>query len=540
MTDLVDGRAAPAPSADDDAPHAEVDEVPEIDGARPPAAWSGRLSSAVDWLQRRTLPQILLTAAVVGYTVYFSVRSLAIHHAFGTASYDSALYDQGLWLLSQGEAPFVTLMGRNLFGDHTSFILIFLVPFYWVAPGAGILFISQSAVLAAGAIPIFLYGRRRLESEWLALAPAVAYLLHPAIGWTNLENFHPDAFLGVLVGFAIYGALERKWVLYAVAVVLALSVKEDVVLVMVPLGIWVTLRRDRRIGLLTIGGAVAFALVALFVVMRGLIGMPTRNGWRIPFGGVGGLVDTAVTNPTQLADHLTSDERPWYLWQLTAPFAWLFFRLPSVAMIGGLVMFTNILSTYWYQYQIRYHYSVVIVPALAMGSVYAIGAIRDRWDPTSGPFAGFSVPLRSVAVIVLATSSFVTATLWAPMPWSRDPGWIPPASSPWVDNAQLLMDQIPDDAVVSAHYRITPHIAYREEIYQFPTPFRSVLYGPEGLLDGPRLPERSERVEFVMLPTANDFPVADWLVIRPAFTLVDRNAHWELWIRDPSVELPEP
>ena len=31
------------------------------------------------------------------------------------------------------------------------------------------------------------------------------------------------------------------------------------------------------------------------------------------------------------------------------------------------------------------------------------------------------------------------------------------------------------DAVVSANYRLTPQLAYREEIYQFPNPFRHAL-----------------------------------------------------------------
>ena len=118
--------------------------------------------------------------------------------------------------------------------------------------------------------------------------------------------------------------------------------------------------------------------VAMLLVMRSLIGVPTRNGWRIPFGGPRGLVDTTVTNPTALVRHLRSDGRPWYLVQMTAPFAWLFVRLPDVAMISALVLFTNILSTFWYQYQIDYHYSLVAVPALAIGTLYAIGAMGDH------------------------------------------------------------------------------------------------------------------------------------------------------------------
>ena len=362
-------------------------------------------SSTRRWWHRippPSAPQVLLGGAVLIWTWYFTIRSLDVHHALGTATYDSALYDQGMWLLSRFEAPFVTLMGRNLFGDHSSFVLLFLVPLYWIAPGAWIMFTAQSAAIAAGSIPVFLYGRRRLGSEWLALIGAGVYLLHPAVGWTNLENFHPDSFLGVFVGFAVYAALERKWRMYAVFVVLSLLVKEDVSLVIVPLGIWVALRRDRRIGVLTVLGSLAFMAVAMLLVMRSLIGVPTRNAWRIPFGGPSGLVDTTLTNPTAVVRHLRSDDRPWYLVQMTAPFAWLFARLPDVALISAGVLFGNVLSTFWYQYQVEYHYSLVAVPALAIGTVYAIGAIRARPIELRGHDTRMTARGLCLAVVVLS------------------------------------------------------------------------------------------------------------------------------------------
>ena len=492
------------------------------------------------WWQRvtpPTAPQVFLAGAVLIWTWYFTVRSLNIHHALGTSSYDSALYDQGMWLLSQFDAPFVTLMGRNLFGDHSSFVLLLLVPLYWVAPGAWIMFTAQSAAIGAGAIPVFLYGRRRLGSEWWALIASGTYLLHPAVGWTNLENFHPDAFLGVFVGFAIYAALERKWRLYAVFVVLSLLVKEDVSLVIVPLGIWVAVRRDRRIGLLTVFGSLAFMAVAMFVVMRSLIGVPTRNTWRIPFGGVRGLVDTAVTNPTQLVEHLRSDGRPWYLVQMTAPFAWLFARFPDVALISGLVLFTNILSTFWYQYQIDYHYSLIAVPALAIGTVYAIGAMRTHALRVRG--RSLRVPTKQLALLTLAAATLSTAYLWAPMPWGRTPMYYGDTDNVYAASARELLELIPDDAVVSANYRLTPHLAYRQEIYQFPVPFRVLLYGADSSREGERLVERSERVDFVMLPVQlDDELVRDWVAVEEAFTEVARNEIWVLHERNRSVPLP--
>ena len=139
-----------------------VDDGPQPDGDVEPDALEAPAESLPvgerfrTWAARRTPGEVILATMVIAYVWYYTARSLDNHHALGTSSYDSALYDQGVWLLSQFEAPFVTLMGRNLFGDHASFILLFLVPVYWVVPAAGVLFFAQSAAIGAGAIPVFL------------------------------------------------------------------------------------------------------------------------------------------------------------------------------------------------------------------------------------------------------------------------------------------------------------------------------------------------------------------------------------------------
>jgi uncharacterized membrane protein len=461
---------------------------------------------------------VALVVAIALYVAYFAGLTLDIHHGLGTSSYDSGLYDQGVWLMSRFDAPFVTLMGRNLMGDHTSFILALLVPFYWLFPAAGTLFFAQALVIGLGAVPVFLYARRRLGSEAMAFVLGGAYLLHPAIGWTNLENFHPDSFLGFLVGMAIWAALERHWKTYAVFVALSLLVKEDVSLVIVPLGIWVGLKRDRRIGLITIVGSIGFTLFATLVVMRSLIGVPTRNTWRIPFGGVRGFVETTFRQPGDVVDHLRADGRPWYVWQMLAPFALVFLRRPSVALIGGVALAANVVSTFWYQYHVQYHYSLVIVPALALGTAYAVAALGRRG--------------RTIAVGAVAICAIWAAYLWGPMPFSRNElaYWAP--DHPVAEQMRELVDQVPAGAVVSAYHRVTPHLAHRRKIYQFPNPFRVVLYGPDISLEGTRLDDLAEEVQYVVLPVVKEPDnEADWDAIRSAFDLVSANESWELWRR---------
>ena len=220
----------------------------------------------------------------------------------GTSSYDSGLYDQGIWLLSRFEAPFVTLMGRNLLGDHTSFVLLLLAPLYWVVPGAGSLS-APVAAIGAGAIPVFLYARRRLESEWFAVRvwPGT-YLLHPAVGLDEPRELPSGRVFSVCSSASrSTPALEAKWKLYlGCSSCCRFSVKEDVSLVIVPLGIWVGWKRSARYGLVTVLASVAFMAVAMLVVMRSLIGVPTRNGWRIPFGGLAGFGRSCAANRRRL------------------------------------------------------------------------------------------------------------------------------------------------------------------------------------------------------------------------------------------------
>jgi len=468
-------------------------------------------------LARVTVWQGAMAAVVVLYAWYFTSLSLEMHRGLGTSTFDYGLYDQGVWLVSRFKAPFVTLMGRNLFGDHTSFILILLAPIYWVAPGAGTLLGTQSLAAALGAVPVFLYARLRLGSEALGLLLGSLFLLHPALQWTNLEDYHPDMYLVPLVMFGLYAALTSKWRMYVVCVALALLVKEDVALVTIPLGIWVAWRRDRVIGLVTIGASLAYSLFAMLVVIGGLSGAVVPNAWRIPFGGVGGFMAEIVTRPGNVFDYLLADDRPWYVWQMASPFAWVMVRAPEIALISGLVVATNVISNFGYQHRIDFHYSAVALPALAMGTVYALGRFEGK--------------RRVMVVGVVALSSVWAAYLWGPLPVSRQPVAYWAADHPVAESALYVMEVVPDDAVVSAHFALTPHLARREYVYSWPNPFSRNMYGTDISLERTVMPA-ADTVEYVVLRIPLDEEdAALWESISSGFTPVRVNGDWALYGR---------
>ena len=470
-----------------------------------------------DRVLRASKPTLLVWTVVALYATYFSVRTVGVHRGLGTSAYDFALYDQGLWLISRGDTPFVTLMGRNLFGDHSSFILLLLVPFYWVISSTSLLFVVQSIAIALGALPVYYFSKSCMRSEGLGALMAVLYLVHPAIGWTNLENFHPDSMLGVLVATAIWAAHSKRWRWYWAAVALALLVKEDMAFVLVPLGVWVAVYQHRRFGLITLLVSLATMAVMFLVVMRGLTGVTFRNSWRVPFGGIGGFFATLVTKPLDFARYIASEDRPMYVWQMLSPMAFVFAYRPALALVGVVMLASNVVSTFWYQHHIHYHYSLIIVPCIVMGSAWALGKMSRN--------------VMNASVVLVATASFLTAFLWSPLPFSLSTTQHWTSQSAPVVAAREALEFVPGDVSVAAYHSVSAHLARRVEIYSFPNPFQRSLYGPDVFAKGDRLPQ-AETVEYVILPLTLDADAnAIWQAEVSRFSVVFSNAWWVVYKR---------
>lgn len=431
-----------------------------------------------------------LAFVVAGYIIAFSLWTVRNHYGFGTFGFDLGIFDQGVWLLSQFDRPFVTILGLHLFGDHTSFILLPLVPFYWVFPTPVTLLMAQSVALGSAAIPAFLIAREKLRSELLALGAAIAYLAHPAVGWANVEQFHPDVFEVPLLFFALYCIMRERWAWFLICVVALLSVKEDVPLLTVTLGAYVAIWHNRRVGLATVGMSVAWFVAAVWVVLPFFNDVGSLDQFRIPFGGTGGALRTLVTAPWRYVQLALEDDRPFYLWQLLIPAGLLSLLAPRVALIAALPLASNLFSTFWYQYHIQYHYTTLLVPVIVVAAIF--GAARFR-----------SPQVRNGLVAGMVACALFTGWYWGPATFARKPN---PFANPNAVSASLMrraIAVIPPDAAVSVHYAAVTHLGHRRHVYQWPTPFRAEYWG-DWRQEGKRLEVESKLVDYVLVTNVTD------------------------------------
>jgi uncharacterized membrane protein len=453
--------------------------------------------ASVDTDRRRWLPRIsrarllqdvgpaaVVLALMVCYAVYYGLWSVRKFDAFQAPAFDMGIFDQGVWLLSRFKEPFVTILGLNLFGDHVSFIMLAFVPLYWLWPGPETLLVVQALVLAIGAIPVYLLARGVLKNSWFAVIPALAYLLTPALGWLNLENFHPDSLEVPLLLFAFFFIMRRRWRWYLAMVILVMMVKEDVWLLLVPLGLYVACKHNRKMGFLTVGLSVGWFIVAFLGIQPALSGAApgSLDVWRIPFGGFGGLLRTAVVEPWEVIGYMLTAEKVRYIFQLLTPL--LFLPLLSWrALIAVPVLLFNLVSNFWYQSNLEYHYHSLVIPIFCVAALLAL----ERFS---------SIKIRRCLSALVLVATLFSLYLWGPVHGSRHPSYDPDSLHPQNLAANEAIATIPADAIVAAEDRFAAHLANREFIYVYPNPYSATYWGDDSQ-KGQRLPG-ADRVEYVM------------------------------------------
>ncbi len=437
-----------------------------------PAADQVDFDFVVQWLKRRDPVRWAVAAMVVVWSLIFIRLGFQRHDRFGTYGFDLGIYDQAIWLLSRFKTPFVTLRGLNFWGTHANPVLVLFVPFYWLGAGPHFLLVAQVASQAAGAVAVFLLARDRFGARWPAAAMAGVLLLHPTYQYLPWEFFHPDALALGPILFAYWAARARRWNWFAVSAVLALACKEDVALAMIVLGVLIAVRGDRRIGALTAVVAAAWFMFATRVIIPFANGIgPFYDTFFGEFGNsAGDVTKNVLTHPGKAVEVATRPNRMSYYRMMFAPVAFLPLAALPTLLIGAPMIGVNVLSSFPYQQEIRYHYAALVVGAIILATVEAIA------------WMGQTAAVRAFLVGLVAATSLASSVAWGPSPIGvkyRTGLW---ALSPDPRNAvrAKAIALIPARSPASVHYNFAPHMTHREKIYEWPAPWVPINWGVRG------------------------------------------------------------
>jgi uncharacterized membrane protein len=409
---------------------------------------------------RRSAPRVLLGGAIAAYAVYVSVHSILNHWSLGTAAFDLGIQENTLWNTVHGEILYSSLMGGNYLGAHTSLVLLLIAPLYALAPATETLLILQSVVLGLAALPLFLLARTMLGKESQAVVVALLWLTHPAVAGANLFDFHPIAFAPLILFSAVYFWWCQRWRPFWVAVLLLLSVKEELAIITVLLGIVALMSGNRRHGLAVAAAGAAAYVILQHVVIPHFAGADHSYAWYytdiIPPGeGPRGLVTTALLNPIFALKFVLTQPRALYLFQIFAPLAFLPFFTARGTVLVSYGLAATLLASRPALHQIGYQYSLTLLALAFVGALFAL--IRFSADGRGRALAA--------AVLLAIVTCFHYGMIWPRHHFTAGPNVLDfdYSSSDRERYRELaeLIGGIPEDATVLASETLVPHVARR-------------------------------------------------------------------------------
>jgi len=400
---------------------------------------------------------LVLTAALA----YGGVNHYRLAHYY-PLEFDLAIFTQGLHALSRLETPFVTVRGMHLFGEHATFVHVLLAPLEGLLGpllGPHLLPLVQTVVLAASALLLFRVARGALPPPEARLVLA-AYVLYPALQHTWLEYYEPiNLAIPCLIGAytAIRDGRDGRAVAWSL---LALVTIENLALSVAALGGYAAVRGRLRLGAGLVLGAAAYVAVLLLAAFPALEPGGYVYGGRL-YGDFATDLPGAIrylARPDHLAERLATPANGLYLAGLLLPVAFLPLLAPGILLLA-VQLPLNMVSSWPYAHEIRYHYVAPVIPFVFLALVRVLGKTRAA--------GGRKVALAALGAGVLAGQVFFAS------PWL-----IPREGQRWwrglaVDaeerrDVSALLARVAPDATVSAHYRFLPHLGRRPRLYMFP------------------------------------------------------------------------
>ncbi len=403
-----------------------------------------------------------LIVAMTAYFILIGGVSLLRHYNFQTQTWDLAVFVQVMWNTLDGRIMINNLEDvPNTLGVHFSPILFLLVPFYalWKSPYA--LLIIQSLALALGAWPLFELSKKILKDANWALIISIAYLLYPALHWSNIYDFHPVTFLVPLLLTAFYYLEIERWLLSTLLFTLASATREDSILVVAFAGLFILAR-----GVLSkhknykIFGATLFAGGMIYFLLTVKLLMPLMGGGLLRFdryahlgSDAGEVALNIFRKPEKFAQAIFNWEKVGYVFWLFLPLAFApLLILKNIFLIApGLI--ENVLTDYGFQFSGLYHYDSVLIGGIFVATIFGIKRALDRW-PKSQDL------IKKVFLIAV----FMGFILRSPINPFSFPYEFLKSNEHWKMLREIIKI-VPLGASVTAYTNLVPHLSNREHAY---------------------------------------------------------------------------
>ncbi|MCA1994969.1 MAG: DUF2079 domain-containing protein [Coleofasciculus sp. S288] len=335
-----------------------------------------------------------LTWMIGGSSLLLFVCSSIRHALFESSAWDLGIFDQAVYLISQGKPPISSFIEFHILGDHAAWVFYPLALLYKIYPDVHWLFAVQAIALSLGALPTWYLARQAGLKEAQATTMAVVYLLYPLIFNVNLFDFHPEVMaLPALLG-AILAARLGRVLWFSVAIFFILGCKAVLALTVAAMGVWLLVfektgesTKRNAIALIAIVAGVAWFLIATQLIIPSFSGTEALALNRYAYLGnsVLEIGKNLLLKPGLVLGNVFSLDTLEYLGLLVLPVIWGLSPQHLTPLVGAIpTLLLNILSESPAQRNLVHQYSLPILPFLVVAAIATLASGRGwlqnrRW-----------------------------------------------------------------------------------------------------------------------------------------------------------------
>jgi uncharacterized membrane protein len=322
---------------------------------------------------------------MIGISALILFACSSIRHAlFNSNAFDLGIFDNGIYLISQGKEPYVTFRGLHILGDHGAFIFYPLALLYKIYPDVHWLFAVQAIALALAALPTWQLARQAGLKEAQATIIAVVYLLYPLIFNINLFDFHPEVIAVPAILWAVLAARVENLGGFILAIIVTLSCKAVLSLTVAAMGFWLLIFEKKRwYGVIALAAGLAWFLIATQLIIPIFSGGEAAAVSRYSFLGnsVFEIITNLILKPGIILSKLFTWANLQYILFVILPILWGI-SLPSLTQLIPTIpaLALNLITDYEGQKDLVNQYSLPILPFLILAVIATLAAGKG-WLP---------------------------------------------------------------------------------------------------------------------------------------------------------------
>lgn len=387
---------------------------------------------------------------MIAISAFILFACSSVRHAlFQSTAFDLGIFDQAIYLISQGKEPITTIQGFHILGDHAAWIHYILALPYKIYPSVYWLFIVQSLALALGTLPTWYLAIQAGLKESQAMAIATAYLLYPVVFNGNLFDFHPEVIAVPLLLSAVLAARLENIAWFCVCIILTLGCKAVLSLTVVAMGIWLMLFEKKRLcGLLAIILGSAWFIIATKLIIPAFSGAEAAAVGRYSYLGnsVFEIAKNLIFQPGLIFSKIFSLDNLGYLILLSAPIIWGLSTASLKPLIGAIpCVALNLITDYQAQKDLVHQYTLPALPFLILAVIASLAVGKGLLQNKRGIIIWSLITFLCLAKFTHFTGKYLES----------------------IDNLQATREAISlvkNQGSVYTTAQITPHLSNRDLI----------------------------------------------------------------------------